>query len=60
MISFTSFASTLQDSGYASMRHPVSKNDIMDFDEFDDLESDGTNKLTCPGEALTSSQAYMR
>jgi len=42
------------------MQHPVSKNDIMDFDEFDDLESDGTNKLTCPGEALTSSQAYMR
>jgi len=31
----------------------------MDLDDFEDMEGKGS-KLTCPGEYLTSSQAYMR
>jgi hypothetical protein len=35
-------------------------NDLMDIDEFQDLDASGSRILTCPGEYLTSSQTYMR
>ncbi|KIM44819.1 hypothetical protein M413DRAFT_442786 [Hebeloma cylindrosporum] len=56
MISFTSFPPKLEDTDHASRHHPNVKGDLMDLDDF---ESQGS-KLTCPGESLTSSHAYMR
>ncbi|KAF9482608.1 exosome complex exonuclease rrp4 [Pholiota conissans] len=62
MISFTSFPSRFAESSYDSTRHhPNVKDDLMDLDEYEDFAAQGSlNKLTCPGESLTSSQAYMR
>ncbi|KAJ3511237.1 hypothetical protein NLJ89_g4216 [Agrocybe chaxingu] len=60
MISFTSFPAAFQQSSYAHTRHhPDTKEDMMDVD---DLHNFGLqdSKLTCPGEYLTSSQAFMR
>lgn len=58
MISFTSFPVQI-DQGYGSSHlHPISEDISMDED-YDLLES-RASRLTCPGESLTSSQAYMR
>jgi len=55
MISFTSFPLKFEDPDHASTRHhPNVKGDLMDLDDFQG------SKLTCPGESLTSSHAYMR
>lgn len=61
MISFTSFPAPFEDTDYTQTRHhPDVENDFMEL-ELDgyDFDSPGT-RLTCPGESLTSSQAYMR
>ena len=62
MISFASFPSTSEGSGsYTSTRyHPKIEEDEvgMDLDE-DDFE-EGTQRLTVPGESITSSHAFMR
>ncbi|KAI0344704.1 exosome complex exonuclease rrp4 [Trametopsis cervina] len=60
MISFTSFPATTSYDGYethSKVRREVEEDDIMEYELDEDL-SDG--KLTCPGEAVTSSQAFMR
>lgn len=61
MIAFTSFPTPLDNNsdGYESSRpHPNVEDDaLMDLD--DEFETGGS-KLTCPGESLTSAQAYMR
>ena len=60
MISFTSFPPKFEDTDHANTRHhPNVKGDLMDLDDFQKFESQGS-KLTCPGESLTSSHAYMR
>lgn len=60
MISFTSFPVKL-DNDYSYTRHhpEIQDDDLMDLDADDLLGTDGS-RLTCPGELLTSSQAYMR
>ncbi|KAF8972692.1 hypothetical protein BDZ97DRAFT_1649780 [Flammula alnicola] len=60
MISFASFPARFEETSYVQTRHhPDVKEDVMDVDDLQDFESQGS-KLTCPGESLTSSQAYMR
>ncbi|KAF8801358.1 hypothetical protein BYT27DRAFT_6799630 [Phlegmacium glaucopus] len=60
MIAFTSFPNHTEVTNYGQTRHAPSVNeDFMDLDDLEDLEVKGS-KLTCPGEYLTSSQAYMR
>ncbi|PPQ69502.1 hypothetical protein CVT26_002848 [Gymnopilus dilepis] len=60
MISFASFPSKSHEITYEEARHhPNVKDDLMEFDDYEDFESSGS-RLTCPGETLTSSQAYMR
>ena len=54
MISFTSFPNQKTEADYGQIHE-----DLMDLDDLEDLEGKGS-KLTCPGEYLTSSQAYMR
>ncbi|KAI0719457.1 exosome complex exonuclease rrp4 [Fomitopsis betulina] len=57
MISFASFPVSLQDETQQPTRyHPDVEGDI---DRDEDLE-EGSHRLTCPGEPLTSSQAFMR
>ena len=57
MISFSSFPVTqVYDNDYPEIRREVDE-DAMDY-EYDDDFSGG--KLTCPGEVVTSSQAFMR
>ena len=61
MISFASFPSPSDASGsYGTTRHhPDVEEDIhMDLDE-DDFE-EGVQRLTVPGESITSSHAFMR
>lgn len=61
MISFTSFPVKLDNNDYSYTRHHpgIQDDDLMDLDADDLLGADGS-RLTCPGESLTSSQAYMR
>ena len=60
MISFASFPSKSHEITYEEARHhPNVKDDLMEFEDYEDFESSGS-RLTCPGESLTSSQAYMR
>ena len=61
MISFTSFPVKLDSNDYGYTRHHagIQDDDLMDLDVDDLLGTDGS-RLTCPGELLTSSQAYMR
>lgn len=62
MISFASFpAQSDYDTRYGSARHhpDVAEDVFMDLDAGEDFET-GEHKLTCPGEFITSSQAYMR
>jgi exosome complex component RRP4 len=59
MLSFTSFSSQPTDSTYhRSTRHHPDVEDLMDVD--DDDFSGSEPRLTCPGETITSSQAFMR
>ena len=61
MISFASFPSTSEAyGGYGSTRHhPDVEDDMhMDLDE-DDFE-ENAQRLTVPGESITSSHAFMR
>ena len=59
MISFTSFPNHTELTNYGQIRrHPLNE-DLMDLDDLENLEGK-ESKLTCPGEYLTSSQAYMR
>lgn len=60
MISFASFPAAPHVPDYSQPHHPYSVpgDAEMDLDE-DELDADGSN-LTCPGETLTSSQAFMR
>ena len=60
MIAFTSFPAQFSQSSYDQTRHhPDAEDDLMELDTFEDFATQGT-KLTCPGESLTSAQAYMR
>jgi hypothetical protein len=63
MISFASFAPPLDDAYvYEDARHLRATDDDennMDLDLDDDEFASGS-KLTCPGETLTSSHAFMR
>lgn len=61
MITFTSFPTAFPDSGYARPIHyGHAQPEDMDVDDLDDIQLDHSNNLTCPGESLTSSQAFMR
>lgn len=64
MILFTSFPLQPNDDSHygAHQHHPDVAEDIsMDFDDDQELfEAGGSKNLTYPGEALTSSHAYMR
>jgi exosome complex component RRP4 len=60
MIAFVSFpAPSANTEAYGVLRHhlDVEEDALMDLD--DDVET-GRSKLTCPGESLTSAQAFMR
>lgn len=58
MISFASFPSTFEAST-STRHHPEVEDDIgMDLDE-DDFE-ENVQRLTVPGEPITSSHAFMR
>ncbi|KIM88208.1 hypothetical protein PILCRDRAFT_814112 [Piloderma croceum F 1598] len=62
MIAFVSFpVPSVNTEAYAVARHhlDVEEDALMDLD--DEVEASGSNlKLTCPGESLTSAQAFMR
>lgn len=46
---------------WSQQYHPDSREDaFMQLDEEDDMPGADLSKLTCPGESLTSSHAYMR
>jgi exosome complex component RRP4 len=60
MIAFLSFPlPSVNTEGYGVARHhpDVEEDVLMDLE--DDIEAGGS-KLTCPGESLTSAQAFMR
>lgn len=59
MISFISFSNHTKVNYDQTRHHPSVNEGLMDLDELDDSGVEGSN-LTCPGEYLTSSQAYMR
>ncbi|KIJ65207.1 hypothetical protein HYDPIDRAFT_39831 [Hydnomerulius pinastri MD-312] len=56
MLSFVSFSQPTDYAYHESTRHHPDVEDLMDVD---DLKTGGS-KLTCPGETITSSQAFMR
>jgi hypothetical protein len=59
MITFTSFPLSKDSFNYGSAKFV--DEDAMDVDFDDDEEDfDSGSKLTCPGEPITSSQAFMR
>jgi hypothetical protein len=59
MIAFTTFPAPSDNNyeGYGAARHHPGDDTLMDLDE--EFES-GASKLACPGESLTSAQAFMR
>jgi hypothetical protein len=60
MITFTAFPPPKDSFGYTPAKF-VDDEDAMDVDFDDDEEDfDSGSKLTCPGEPITSSHAYMR
>lgn len=62
MISFVSFPARNETLGNYDVgpRHPAEDDGMdMDLDE-DEFSGPGTSKVTCPGEALTSAQDFMR
>lgn len=62
MIAFASFSVSLHDNelNYGASTHHPDVEDDFDMDEQDDEFADVGRKSTCPGEPLTSSQAFMR
>lgn len=64
MVTFASFPTSRTDGvyGYDRPRHPDSVDDEDEYmhDDFQDEDFASGSKLTCPGEALTSSHAFMR
>lgn len=58
MIAFASFAQPPQDAIFP--RHHPDVVDDMDVDLGEDDFERGYQRLTCPGEPITSSQAFMR
>ncbi|PPQ71891.1 hypothetical protein CVT24_006865 [Panaeolus cyanescens] len=63
MITFTPFPVNTSDNAYdAPRRHPdlYDEDEDMQIDDVDEPSSTHGSKLTCPGETLTSSQAFMR
>lgn len=64
MFTFTSFPSQASQLDYGATRHHPDIADELDMDvDIDDEETGAVgfkSKLTSPGEALTSSQAFMR
>ena len=65
MITFTSFPKPKDPFSYAPSKFSTMGENDMDIDVYEDDEDDGEDfdsgaKLTCPGEPITSSHAYMR
>ena len=64
MITFTSFPRPKDSFSYAPAKFSTDDQDVMDIDAYEDDDDgedfDSGTKLTCPGESITSSQAYMR
>lgn len=61
MISFASFPSTSEASGsYGTARHHPDVEEDVDMDMDDDDFEEGVQRLTVPGEYITSSHAFMR
>ncbi|KAG5654206.1 hypothetical protein H0H81_006239 [Sphagnurus paluster] len=62
MITFTSFPLPSEDAFNGTRQHhpDVAEEIMIDLDDEQDQWEAGGSKLTYPGEALTSSQAYMR
>lgn len=60
MVAFISFPPLKDSFGYTASKS-TNDEDPMDLDFDDDEEDfDSGHKLACPGEPITSSQAYMR
>jgi exosome complex component RRP4 len=63
MISFTSFPKPKDSFSYAPPKF-LAEDEDMDIDAYEDDDDgedfDSGTKLTCPGEPITSSHAYMR
>lgn len=65
MITFTSFPKPKDSFSYAPPKFSTVDENYMDVDVYDEEEDDGEDfdsgtKLTCPGESIISSHAYMR
>jgi len=64
MITFTSFPKPKDPFSYAPKNFPTTDENDMDIDFYEDDDEgedfDSGTKLTCPGESITSSHAYMR
>jgi hypothetical protein len=65
MISFTSFPKPKDSFSYAPPKFSTAGENDMDIDVYEEDDDDGEDfdsgtKLTCPGEPITSSHAYMR
>ena len=64
MITFTSFPKPKDSFSYAPPKFSTVDENDMDIDAYEDDDDgedfDSGTKLTCPGEAITSSHAYMR
>jgi exosome complex component RRP4 len=59
MLSFISFSRPTDSTYHQSTRHHPDVEDLMDVDD-DDFTTGSEPRLTCPGETITSSQAFMR
>ena len=63
MITFTSFPKPKDSFSYAPQKYSAAGENDMDVDLYEDDDEedfDSGTKLTCPGEPITSSHAYMR
>ena len=64
MISFTSFPKPKDSFSYAPPKFSTADENDMDVDLYEDDDDgedfDSGTKLTCPGEPITSSHAFMR
>ncbi|KAI0079099.1 exosome complex exonuclease rrp4 [Panus rudis PR-1116 ss-1] len=61
MFSFASFPAPSQDNYTSGARYQSYEDEDVEMDiDFDDDSFESSRKLTCPGEVLTSSHAFMR
>ena len=64
MITFTSFSKPKDSFSYAPPKFSTTDEYDMEIDMYEDDDDgedfDSGTKLTCPGESITSSHAYMR